>query len=102
MAGVPGICDRCGQRYPLKSLKPEYVLGRPTGFRTCPSCHDTSHPQLDTRGVDASDKQRVDDSRSDAAELSDSRRMFGFDPVGGAGTGVVAVFGGVVSVEVGS
>jgi len=53
---IPGYCDRCDQRYPLHKLKFEYVLGVKTGLRTCPECHDFSHPQLDTRGVEANDR----------------------------------------------
>jgi predicted dithiol-disulfide oxidoreductase (DUF899 family) len=82
MKPVPGICDRCGLRFKLSSLRDEYLLGRPTGMKVCSSCYDESHPQLDTRGVKTSDKQYVKDSRSDKAELAESRRMMGWNPVG--------------------
>lgn len=97
MTGVPGICDRCGQRYPLADLKAEYVLGSPNGLRTCQSCYDESHPQLDTRNVKASDKQMVDDPRSDVPEHDDSRTLYGFDPVGHETTGTLDVFVGSVT-----
>ena len=80
MKPVPGICDRCGLRYKLSSLKFEYVMGRSTGRRVCKSCYDPSHPQLDTRNVRTDDKQSVRDSRSDIPELEASRRVFGFWP----------------------
>jgi hypothetical protein len=82
MKPVPGICDRCGQRYPLSRLSEEYVLGRPTGVMVCRSCYDESHPQLDTRHIKTNDKQYVKDSRSDKAELAESRRLHGWRPVG--------------------
>jgi hypothetical protein len=82
MKHVPGICDRCGQRYALKDLKFEYLLGRNTGLRVCRSCLDPSHPQLDTRNVKTNDKQSVKNSRSDTAELEASRYMFAGNPVG--------------------
>lgn len=79
---VPGLCDRCDQRYPLHKLKFEYLMGRSTGLRVCPKCIDPSHPQLDTRGVRTDDKQSVPNSRSDNKELAAERAMFAFNPVG--------------------
>lgn len=81
---VPGICDRCGFRYPLNQLRFEYVLDNNTGMRVCQECYDPSHPQLDTRNVETSDRQSVEHSRPDTAELEASRRLAGFGPVGGA------------------
>lgn len=97
---VPGICDRCGLRFRLKTLKEEYVLGKGTGNRVCPRCYDKSHPQLDTRYVKTNDKQSVKDSRSDKAELEDSRRLFSWNPVGHETTGVVDVSVGRVTVVI--
>lgn len=99
MKPVPGICDRCGQRYRLSQLYEEHVLGRPTGNRVCPQCYDESHPQLDTRHVKTSDKQYVKDSRSDRAELAESRRLFGWNPVGHQTTSTVIVSVGRVKVQ---
>lgn len=98
MREVPGICDRCGLRYSLKELKEEYLLGRRTGIFVCPSCYDPSHPQLDTRGIRTNDKQDVKDSRSDAAELDDSRRLYSWNPVGHETTGRCEVQVGRVTV----
>lgn len=81
MKAVPGICDRCGLRFRLKSLKEEYILGKGTGNRVCPRCYDKSHPQLDTRNVKTNDKQSVKDSRSDKAELAASRLMYGWNSI---------------------
>ena len=82
MKPIPGICDRCGQRFHLKDLKWEQLLGRRTGLRVCRSCLDPSHPQLDTRNVRTDDKQSVKNSRSDVPELEESRSMFAWKPVG--------------------
>lgn len=99
MKPVPGICDRCGQRYRLSQLAEEYVLGRPTGMRVCPSCYDESHPQLDTRHVKTSDKQSVKDSRSDRAELAESRRLHGWNPVGHPTTSTIIMEVGRITVR---
>lgn len=92
---IPGLCDRCGFRYPLCELKEEYVLGHPTNIYTCPECYDVSHPQLDTRRVKTNDKQTVKNSRSDHAELPDSRRLSGWKPVGNQGTLIRGYIGNV-------
>ena len=93
---VPGICDRCGLRYPLKDLHFEFELGTNTRLRVCKSCDDPPHPQLDTRFVETNDKQTVRESRSDSVELPESRRLYGWLPVGGANTSTY------IQVEVGS
>jgi len=95
---VPGICDRCGLRYKLRTLREEYILGKPTGLFVCQRCWDESHPQLDTRNVKTDDKQFVRNSRPDSAELTDSRRLFGWNPVGGEASGAVDISTGQVSV----
>tara|TARA_R100000005_G_C4879393_1_gene131808 strand:- start:104 stop:445 length:342 start_codon:yes stop_codon:yes gene_type:complete len=37
-----GICDRCGFEYKLLQLKEEW-----NGLKTCPSCYEPKHPQLE-------------------------------------------------------
>jgi hypothetical protein len=78
----PGLCDRCGLRYPLHELRVEWVLDKQTRLKTCPSCHDESHPQLDTRKVETSDRQDVPDARPDRGQVT-SRKLSGVNPVGG-------------------
>ncbi len=97
---VPGICDRCGQRYKLYQLKFEFIMGRNTGVRVCPKCIDPSHPQLDTRGVRTDDKMWVPESRSDAPELPEERKMFAWNPVGVPLTSTAFVAIGSVTVEI--
>lgn len=97
---IPGLCDRCGLRYPLRDLKFEFLLGRSTGMRVCPKCLDPSHPQLDTRNVRTDDKQSVKDSRSDKSELAASRAMFAFNPVGTPLTSTAETYIGRVTVRI--
>ena len=101
MKPVPGICDRCGQRFALSRLRWEYVLGKNTGVRACPKCIDISHPQLDTRNLKTNDKQSVPNSRSDIPELEESRRMFAWNPVGTPLTSTATVSIGRVMVTTG-
>ena len=98
MKPVPGLCDRCGLRYKLTDLKEEFVLGRKTGWFTCPQCYDESHPQLDTRFVKTNDKQQVKDPQTDKIELASSRRLYGWNPVGQPATSTCTVFVGRVTV----
>lgn len=100
MKPVPGICDRCGQRYRLSQLEEEFVLGRPTGIMVCPSCYDESHPQLDTRHVKTNDRQYIKNSRSDALELIESRRLFGWQPVGHPTTSTLTIDTGRVRIMI--
>lgn len=95
---VPGICDRCGQRYALRELREEDILGKRTGIYSCPSCWEASHPQLDTRNVKTDDKQTVRNSRSDQSELAQARALYAWNPVGCEATGVVDVSVGRVTV----
>lgn len=97
---VPGLCDRCGQRYRLSELKSEYVMGRDTGMRVCPKCLDPSQPQLDTRGIRTDDKQSVPDSRSDVSDLPQERAMFSWNPVGVPLTSTAFTAIGRVKVEI--
>lgn len=101
MKPVPGLCDRCAQRFNLKDLKFEFLLGRSTGLRVCKKCLDPSHPQLDTRNLHTNDKQSVKDSRSDKGELAASRRMFAWNPVGTPLTSTLTVSIGRVSLQIG-
>mgnify|MGYP001392752703 CR=1 FL=1 len=38
-----GLCDRCGFKYKYKDLKKEW-----NGAKTCRSCYEEKHPQLET------------------------------------------------------
>lgn len=40
-----GICDRCGMRFTLSSLRAPFVRGVKQGVLVCASCFDVDHPQ---------------------------------------------------------
>lgn len=60
---VPGICDRCGMQYLLKTLKSEFIRGSRVGNRVCESCWDADHPQNFQGKVKVYDPQSVRDPR---------------------------------------
>ncbi len=77
---VGGMCDRCGQRYPLKDLTTEYKQGRPTDLLVCPSCWDQEHEQEPMRWPTPDDKQSIDNPRPEKNE-GEERSMWAFNPV---------------------
>lgn len=99
MHPIPGLCDRCGQRFALCDLREEFVMGKPTGLYTCSACYDEDHPQLDTRNVRTNDKQSVDNPRSDAHEREASRSLWAWNPVGQPATSTVTIEVGRVRVQ---
>lgn len=62
------LCDRCGQRYPYKQIKPEVENRRPNGLRVCPPCFDRDHPQLQLGRVRIVDAQALRHPRPDRVE----------------------------------
>lgn len=40
-----GICDRCGMRFLLSTLRGESVKGIKQNSMVCDACHDPDHPQ---------------------------------------------------------
>lgn len=69
-----GFCDRCGQRFKLKTLKSESVRGKSLRNRVCPSCWDPDHPQNWQGTQDLSDPQALRNPRPDNA-LQASRNI---------------------------
>lgn len=82
MRPVPGICDRCGQRYPLKILRYERRQGKKT-WKVCPICFEKENPQ--ERDIHklrrVIDKQQVYDPRPDKSTKA-SRSLWNWNPVG--------------------
>ncbi len=56
------ICDRCGQEYKYLELRKEW-----NGFKTCPECFETKHPQLEP-SPPPFEPQALFDPRSDRKE----------------------------------
>lgn len=71
-------CDRCGFRYKLLELKKEW-----NGLKTCPSCYEMKHPQLEPISA-TSDPEALYDPRPDNDnENTDYVHVFtSTDPVG--------------------
>jgi len=76
-----GYCDRTGFRYPLKELVPQYVNRKPSGLLVGRDVLDIDHEQRRLGEVDANDPQALRDPRPDVG-LTESRRMFSWNPVG--------------------
>lgn len=65
-----GICDRCGQRFLLASLREESVKGIGQNNRVCDSCFDGDHPQNFQGMTPIYDPQALRFSRPDVAETA--------------------------------
>lgn len=95
-----GFCDRCSFRFPLGVLKEEISNGTFTGIKTCPECYDEDHPQNWLGKVVVDDPQSLRDPRPDIGEDA-SRRLYGFNPVGGRATSTIRINIGRVTVVTG-
>lgn len=62
-----GFCDVCGFRYQLSELRENFVRGRPTGVKACPSCNDPDHPQNWLGSTPVDDPQALRNPRPDSA-----------------------------------
>lgn len=61
--GPPGICDRCGAKYRLDELKYEVQDSVKTGYRVCPDCFDSDHPQYKVGRKTYNDPRNLKDPR---------------------------------------
>ena len=89
-------CDRCGQRFKLKTLKTEIVKTKGYNLLVCPACWDPDHPQLQLGMYPVDDPQALRNPRPDRSyvisglladgELGGGSRIFqwGWNPVGGS------------------
>jgi len=71
-----GTCDRCGQQFALKLLRPETLKGKLLNNRVCAECRDVDHPQLKLGEVPINDPQALRNPRPDTG-LAASREMTG-------------------------
>lgn len=62
-----GICDRCGFRYKLSSLKYETVNRKKTGLKVCSSCWDEDHPQNFVNELRPDDPRPLKDPRPEVS-----------------------------------
>jgi hypothetical protein len=89
-------CDRCGQRYKLKQLKPLVVKTKQVNIMVCPECWDPDQPQLQLGMYPIEDPQALRNPRRDLSytqsgnlvdgSIGEGSRVFqwGWAPVGGA------------------
>ena len=90
------MCDRCGQRFKLKTLKTEIIKQRRYELLVCTECWDPDHPQLMLGTFPVDDPQGLHVSRRDTTYITagtdsggyptgGSRDIqWGWNPVGGA------------------
>jgi len=90
-----GLCDVCGQTYPLKQLRALVVKLKKTSTMACPDCWSPDHPQLQLGMYPVEDPQALRDPRPDTqyevsgvqanGYLGGGSRViaWGWNPVGG-------------------
>ena len=90
------MCDRCGQRFKLKTLKEEVIKTKRFNLLVCEECWDPDHPQLQLGMYPVDDPQALRNPRTDTTYYqaglnaignpTDGSRMiqWGWNPVGGA------------------
>jgi hypothetical protein len=109
-------CDRCGQRFKLKTLKTEIIKTKKYELMVCPACWDPDQPQLQLGMYPVDDPQALRNPRPDNTyrqsglnnnnQPSGGSRVFqwGWAPVGGARSFDTALTPNnlVINVEVGN
>jgi hypothetical protein len=109
-------CDRCGQRFKLKTLRTEIVKTKKYELMVCPVCWDPDQPQLQLGMYPVDDPQALRNPRPDNTyrqsglntnnQPSGGSRVFqwGWAPVGGASSfdSVLTPNNLVIDVEVGT
>lgn len=70
-----GICDICGIRAKLRTLRDEFVRGKNTHLMACETCWDPDHPQNFLDRAVTTDAQALQHARPDTG-LQQSRQMF--------------------------
>lgn len=96
-------CDRCGQRYKLKQLKPLVIKTKQVNIMVCPECWEPDHPQLQLGMYPVDDPQALRNPRRDnsytqsgiteSGTLGEGSRIieWGWNPVGGASLEMAAL-----------
>jgi hypothetical protein len=80
-----GLCDRCGQRARLLTLRKQVVKGLDTNTLVCWVCLDDDHPQLMLGTFPVNDPQALRDARPDTGAEESRTTQWGWAPVGGSG-----------------
>jgi len=90
-----GYCDRTGARYPLADLVDEFKNGVKTGLRVGKDVADPDHPQNFLGRLRINDPQALRDPAPDPA-LGESRKLYGWNPVGNPAQYMVGSVGRVI------
>ena len=77
------MCDRCGQRFKLKTLKTEIIKTKRYQLLVCTACWDPDQPQLQLGMYPIDDPQAVRNPRPDNTYLQAGLNTLG-DPTGGS------------------
>jgi hypothetical protein len=89
-------CDRCGQRFKLKTLRTEIVKTKKYELMVCPACWDPDQPQLQLGMYPVDDPQALRNPRPDNTYLQSGLNnnnqpsggsrviQWGWAPVGGS------------------
>jgi hypothetical protein len=89
-------CDRCGQRYKLRQLKPLVIKTKQINIMVCPECWEPDQPQLQLGMYPVDDPQALRNPRRDLSytqsgitsdgSIGEGSRIiqWGWNPVGGA------------------
>jgi len=81
-------CDRCGQRFKLKTLKTEIIKTKQYNLLVCPACWDPDHPQLQLGMYPVDDPQALRNPRPDRSYVISGTSGLQVDPTG---TGILGV-----------
>ena len=89
-----GFCDICGFRCDLADMQHLIYDQKDTNLLVCQECNDEDQPQLQLGKVPINDPQALYNPRPDIAQ-AESRRLFGFNPVGNPAIELVTSIGNV-------
>jgi len=78
-----GFCDRCGQRYDLKTMTFQVVKQKTTSLFVCRECLDVDHPQLMLGTFPVYDPQAIRNARPETTLVQSRDFSWGWSPVGG-------------------
>ena len=87
-------CDRCGQRFKLKTLKTEIIKTKEYNLLVCPACWDPDHPQLQLGMYPIDDPQALRNPRPDRSYVLSGTNGLQLDPTGTGTDGAGTVEGG--------
>lgn len=77
-----GECDRCSQKFSLKTLRTQTVKTKPFKIKVCKSCWDPDQPQLQLGMYPVNDPQAVRDPRPDVSYRVSGQNTLGYPESG--------------------